>query len=175
MAEKLKIPVKTWGGARHGELKWKEPDFADVMRILHNPTYAGAYVYGQNEYDSFDRSPTNGKAKMHPRPIKEWPVCLQGVYPAYITWEQFVDNQRILRANWYRQESRGAPRKGKALLQGIVFCGRCGAKMHVYHYSTKEKRAPGMPVRLCLSPPRRHDVPIHERPWDRRSGRRAVP
>ena len=153
VAEKLKIPVKIWGGARHGQLKWKEPDFADVMRILHNPTYAGTYVYGQNEYDSFDRSPTNGKAKMHPRPIEEWPVCLHGVYPAYITWEQFLDNQRILRANWYRHESRGAPRKGKALLQGIVFCGHCGAKMHVYHYSTKEKRSPGY---LCVYAYQRH-------------------
>jgi len=151
--EKLKLPVKIWGGACHAQLKWKEPDFADLMRILHNPTYAGAYVYGQNEYDSFDRSPTNGKAKTHPRPIEEWPVCLQGVYPAYISWEQFVENQRVLRANWYRYESRGAPRKGKALLQGIVFCGRCGAKMHGFHYSTKEKRSPGY---ACVYAYQRH-------------------
>jgi hypothetical protein len=59
--EKLKIPGQIWGGPRHGQMIWKEPDFADLMRILYNPTYAGAYVYGQNAYDSFDRSPTNGK------------------------------------------------------------------------------------------------------------------
>lgn len=141
--EKLKIPGQIWGGPRHGQMIWKEPDFADLMRILHNPTYAGAYVYGQNAYDSFDRSPTNGKAKLHPRPIEEWTVCLQDVYPAYISWEQFVENRRLLRSNWYRYESCGAPRKGSALLQGIVYCGRCGAKMRGYHYSTKEKRAPG--------------------------------
>jgi len=141
--EKLKIPAQIWGGTRHGHLIWREPDFADLMRILHNPTYAGAYVYGQNEYDSFDRSPTNGKAKTHPKPIEEWTVCLQGVYPAYISWEQFVENRRILRSNWYRYESCGAPRKGSALLQGIVYCGHCGAKMRGYHYSTKEKRSPG--------------------------------
>jgi len=141
--EKLKIPAKMWGGPRHGEVTWKEPDLADVIRMLKNPTYTGAYVYGQYEYDSFDRSPTNGKAKVHVRPIEEWPVCLKDVYPAYITWEQFVENQRILRSNWYRHDSRGAPRKGKALLQGIVYCGRCGAKMSGFHYSTKEKRSPG--------------------------------
>ena len=141
--EKLQIPTKTWGGPRHGEVRWKEPDLAAVIRLLKNPTYAGAYVYGQYEYDSFDRSPTNGKAKVHVRPIEQWPICLKDVYPAYITWEQFVENQRILRANWYRHDSRGAPRKGKALLQGIVYCGRCGAKMTVFHYSTKEKRSPG--------------------------------
>lgn len=141
--EKLKIPSKTWGGPRHGEVTWKEPDFAALMRMLKNPIYAGAYVYGQYEYDSFDRSPTNGKAKVHIRPIEDWPVCLKDVYPAYITWDQFVETQRVLRANWYRHDSQGAPRKGKALLQGIVYCGRCGAKMTVYHYSSKEKRAPG--------------------------------
>lgn len=142
-AERLKIPAKAWGGPSHGSLIWKEPDFSDVVRILHNPTYAGAYVYGQKEYDSYDRSPTSGRAKVRPRPIEEWPVCLQGVYPAYITWDQFVDNQRVLRSNWYRAETRGAPRKGAALLQGIVFCGRCGARMTVLHYSSKEPRSPG--------------------------------
>lgn len=141
--EKLKVPTKIWGGPRHGKVTWKEPDLAAVIRMLKNPTYAGAYVYGQYEYDSFDRSPTNGKAKVHVRPMKDWPVCLKDVYPAYITWEQFVENQRTLRSNWYRHDSRGAPRKGKALLQGIVYCGRCGAKMAGFHYSTKEKRSPG--------------------------------
>ena len=63
-------------------------------------------------------------------------------FPAYISWEQFVANQHLLRANWYRADSRGAPRKGAALLQGIVFCGRCGRKMGIQHYATREKRAP---------------------------------
>ncbi len=141
--EKLKVPAKIWGGPRHGEIRWKEPDLSDLIRLLHNPTYAGAYVYGQCEYDAFDRSPTNGKAKTHPRPLEDWPVCLADIYPAYIPWEQFVENQRILRSNWYRQESRGAPRKGSALLQGIVYCGVCGARMSVLYYSTKEQRVPG--------------------------------
>ena len=85
------------------------------MRILHNPTYAGAYVYGKSEYDGFNRSPTNGKAKVHPRKLEEWPVRLRDVYLAYITWEQFVHNQKTLRANWYRHGSRRARRKGRAL------------------------------------------------------------
>jgi hypothetical protein len=28
------------------------------------------------------------------------------------------------------------------LLQGLVFCGRCGRKMGLQHYATREKRAP---------------------------------
>lgn len=141
--EKLQVPAKIWGGPRHGQVTWKEPDLSDVIRLLHNPTYAGTYVYGQKEYDSFDRSPTNGKARVHPRPLEDWTVCLHDTYPAYITWEQFVRNQEILCSNGYGFGKRGAARRGKALLQGIVFCGRCGARMTVLYYSTKEKRAPG--------------------------------
>jgi DNA invertase Pin-like site-specific DNA recombinase len=141
--EKLKVPAQIWGGPRHGQVTWKEPDLSDVIRLLHNPTYAGAYVYGQMEYDSFDRSPTNGKARVHPRRLEDWPVCLRDVYPAYITWEQFVQNQEVLRSNGYGFGKRGAARRGRALLQGIVHCGRCGARMSVLYYSTKEKRAPG--------------------------------
>jgi DNA invertase Pin-like site-specific DNA recombinase len=141
--EKLMIPTQAWGGPGHGELRWVMPTYGALMRILHNPAYAGAYVDGQKEYDGFDRSPTNGKAKTKARPLADWPVVVRDVYPAYLTWDEFVRNQRTMRDNWFRSESRGSARKGLALLQGIVRCGRCGARMSVFHYSTKEKRAPG--------------------------------
>ena len=141
--EGCRLPAQAWGGPGHGEVRWKVPTFGAVMRMLHNPAYAGAYVYGQKEYDSFDRSPTTGKAKTTARPLADWPVCVPDVYPAYITWDEFVRNQQTLRDNWFRAGTRGAPRRGQALLQGIVRCGRCGARMSVFYYSTKEKRAPG--------------------------------
>jgi DNA invertase Pin-like site-specific DNA recombinase len=141
--ENLQVPAKIWGGPRHGQVAWKKPGLFDVIRLLHNPTYAGAYVYGQMEYDSFDRYSTNGKAKVHPRRLEDWPVCLRDAHPAYISWEQFVKNQEVLRTNGYGFEKRGAPRRGRALLQGIVYCGRCGLRMTVLYYSTKEKRSPG--------------------------------
>ena len=122
---------------------WKVPTFGAIMRLLHNPAYAGAYVYGQKEYDSFDRSPATGKARTTARSLADWPVCVRDAYPAYITWDQFVSNQQTLRGNWFRSGTLGAPRRGQALLQGIARCGRCGARMSIFHYSTKEKRAPG--------------------------------
>src|SRR5512142_371300 len=82
--EKPQVPAKIWGGPRHGQVRWKEPDLSDLIRLLHNPTYAGAYVDGQGEYDPFDRAPTTGEARVHSRPMEEWPVCLRDAYPAYI-------------------------------------------------------------------------------------------
>ncbi|MFQ5668172.1 MAG: recombinase family protein [Candidatus Binatia bacterium] len=138
----LKIPIKVWGGPSHGRIVWKEATLSAIVRMLHNPTYAGAYVYGQFAYDPYDRYPTTGKAKPRLRGIEEWPICQQNAWPGYISWEQFLENQRVLRSNWYRSDRRGAPRRGAALLQGIAFCGQCGAKMGIQHYATKEKRAP---------------------------------
>src|SRR5262249_52812256 len=129
--EKLTVPAKVWGGPRHGMIRWKVPTLSDIMRLLHNPTYAGAYAYGQKAYDPFERSPTTGRAKTKSRAVADWPVCLRDVYPAYLSWDQFVRNQQALRDNWFRQGSRGAPRNGRALLQGIVHCGRCGERMAV--------------------------------------------
>ena len=79
------------------------------MRILHNPAYAGAYAYGQKEYDPYDRSPATGKAKTKARPVAEWPVCVRDVYPSYISWDQFVRNQELLRDNWFRSAAAAGP------------------------------------------------------------------
>ncbi len=138
----LTFPTKVWGGPRHGQIVWKPATFSAIVRTLRNPTYAGTYVYGQCEYDSFDRSPRTGKSRPHGRPPEDWPVCIHGAFPGYISWEQYLENRHLLRGNWYRHESRGAPRKGAALLQGIVYCSRCGSKMGIQHYAAKEKRNP---------------------------------
>lgn len=140
--EQLKLPVQIWGGPGHGAVRWKVATFGAIMRMLRTPAYAGASAYGQKEYDAYDRSPTTGKARTKVRPVTDWPVCIRDVYPAYLTWDQFVQNQQTLRDNWFRSGTGGAPRKGTALLQGIARCGRCGARRSMFYYSTKEKRAP---------------------------------
>jgi hypothetical protein len=63
-------------------------------------------------------------------------------HEAYLSWDEFRQNQRRLRQNWFRSMTRGAAREGTALLQGIAWCGRCGARMQVNSYSVKEGRKP---------------------------------
>jgi hypothetical protein len=55
------------------------------------------------------------------------------MYPDYIAWEEFLANQAQLRSNClnYQEELHGVPRKGQALLQGVVRCGYCGALLHL--------------------------------------------
>ena len=138
----LELPTRVTGKEAYGSLIWKEPTLSTVFRILHNPAYAGAYVYGRSEYFAERRSPKTGKASARLRNVAQWPVRITEHHPAYIGWEEFVKNQEQLRQNWGRNESRGVPREGRALLQGIVYCGVCGRKMSVQNRSVKESRSP---------------------------------
>src|SRR5262249_23490302 len=67
------------------------------------------------------------------QPLEAWTALHRDVYPAYITWEQYVANQQRLAANAssFAQRSSGAPRGGRALLAGLAVGGRCGHQMRV--------------------------------------------
>ena len=99
-------------------------------------------MYGRSEYFSERRSPKTGKASAHSRSVAQWPVKIPEHHPAYVRWEEFVKNQEQLRQNWGHDENRGVPREGRALLQGIVYCGICGRKMSVQNRAVKESRSP---------------------------------
>jgi len=138
----LELPTRVTAKEGYGSLVWKEPSLSAVIRILHNPAYAGAYVYGRREYCSERRSPKTGKASAHARSVAQWPVNITEHHPAYLSWEEFVKNQERLRQNWSHEGNRGAPREGSALLQGMVYCGVCGRKMSVQNRAAKDKRSP---------------------------------
>ncbi len=138
----LELPSRVTFKEGYGSLVWKPPTLSAVIRILHNPAYTGAYVYGRWEYSSERRSLKTGKASAHARSMAQWPVNIAEHHPAYLGWEEFVRNQERLRQNWSREGNRGAPREGRALLQGIVYCGVCGRTMSVQDRAAKENRSP---------------------------------
>lgn len=140
--EQLKLPVRVCGGPERGKLLWKAPSYGIVMRLLRNPAYAGVYVYGEWAYTGTDRNPKTGKSRPHYRAPEDWPVCIEDHHAGYISWETYLANRRRLRQNGFRAETQGAPREGTALLQGLVWCGRCGARMGVNTYSVREGRRP---------------------------------
>ncbi|WP_245472391.1 recombinase family protein [Rhizobium jaguaris] len=152
--ENLPLPMRPLRGPAPHEVVWREASNPRVLSILHNPGYAGAYVYGR-------RRQTGGRVRQdvyRPRttkvPIADWEVCLEAAHPGYIGWEQFMENQRRLENNINRYEAghSGVPRKGAALLQGIAVCGRCGRRMSL-RYSGP---AGNYPVYTCRAD-RGHD------------------
>ncbi len=41
------LPRRQHGGLHAGEVLWRKPTAAALIEILHNPAYAGAFVYGR--------------------------------------------------------------------------------------------------------------------------------
>ena len=124
-------PRRVVKGPRAGTLVFGELERSRVLGILHNPRYAGAYVFGRTRQRKVRSS---GQARYRRLPREEWKVFLPDAHPGYITWEQFEANQEALRASAHcigTDRRRSAPREGVALLQGLVICGRCGSRMTV--------------------------------------------
>ena len=126
----LLLPRRQVAGLQAGELLWKLPSVDAVYGILHNPAYAGAFAYGRTGANP-DRRP--GRSERIRLPIDQWATIHQDVYPAYISWEQFLENQHKLadNASDFDRRIRGVARDGEALLAGIAVCGRCGYKIRV--------------------------------------------
>ena len=123
------------------ELRWGPPRYTLVINVLHNPIYAGAYVYGRSETRM---ALIDGKVRRNQKRKlgqEKWKVCLKNQHPAYITWEEFMSNQQKLDENRSNRKSAprpGVAREGQALLQGLALCGRCGKRMAV-HYKKRDK------------------------------------
>jgi DNA invertase Pin-like site-specific DNA recombinase len=118
-------------------LVWQVPSQSFIRSILHNPCYAGAYVWGQRptELVFIDGKLVKRTSKLQ-RP-EDCRVFIPDHHERYIDWDTFQDNQRIMRSNANRtepDEAVGAVRAGKGLLVGLLRCGRCGRKMHVRYW-----------------------------------------
>ena len=131
----LQIPTRLWQRQRQGEVVWRRLRHARVLAILHNPFYAGAYVYGRTQTRPRPLPGEAPRIKGYTRQVQRdnWPTLLRDHHPGYISWAQFRRHQEQLADNRTldRAQHRGVVREGGALLQGIVGCGRCGRRMTV--------------------------------------------
>lgn len=145
---KLLMPRRIRGGAG---VSWKEPTKSSVSSMIRNPTYAGAYAYGKTRFVP-QKSASHKRYKQR-IDLDQWKVLIQDRHPSYITWEQFMSIQKILEGNMARYNSlnsAGAPREGAALLQGIVYCGRCGHQMTVQYRQGGQYRCNYLYQQRCL-------------------------
>jgi DNA invertase Pin-like site-specific DNA recombinase len=157
---KVRIPVRPGGGPNRGELEWRRPNRATLSNLLHHPAYAGAYRFGHRPTDprrKLPGRPNTGKRICRP---EDCLVLIRDRLPAYITWDRLQANQDRLAANRAKCDSPGAPRQGRSLLGGLLWCGRCGRRMVVrcsgpegrHRYScTCGSANYGEPLCQCLS------------------------
>jgi DNA invertase Pin-like site-specific DNA recombinase len=136
----LLFPQRLKKGPNKGELLWAELIHSRALYILHNPRYAGAFVYGRNR----TRIRPDGQTTYTKLPREQW-VLFQDVHPGYISWGQYEENLQRLRDNAYangQDRRKSPPREGPALLQGLVVCGVCGSRMTVRYHTRQTKLVP---------------------------------
>lgn len=130
----LRFPRRLRKAPNRGELVWGLLDHWRVLQILHNPRYAGAFVFGRRR--TYKRA--NGTTGHIQLPRDQWHALLLDVHPAYISWQEFEENQVRLQENTRTRgddRRKSPPREGPALLQGLAVCGICGRRMTPrYHY-----------------------------------------
>jgi hypothetical protein len=151
-----RFPLRAYGGAWAGQLRWGKLTHARVLGVLKNPCYAGAYVHGR--YTSRRRVDPDGAVHtgLLERPRREWPVLIHDHHDSYISWADYLSNEARLAANRTNTGAR-PPREGSALCQGIIACGSCGKPMRTnYHAGSRaayecSSRADRLTTATCRS------------------------
>lgn len=143
----LLLPNRHYDGRYHADHKLRPMTQAWARSMLHNPIYAGIYVYGQTRTDIqvISSETMETTSRRVPVPPEDWAVVIRENHEAYITEDRYRQNLERLRANRNRWESPGAINRGQALLQGLVRCGACGRSMLVKYPGRKRQ-----PVYYCV-------------------------
>ena len=130
--ERVDLPGQAYEQPQEGII-WRLPVYTTLLRMLTNPTYAGAYAYGKTEGRTRIVDGRACKTEGYRKPQSEWMVLIRDHHPGYICWEQFERNQAMIAANTH-MKSRMEPkagRGGRSLLAGLLRCRRCGRMLHV--------------------------------------------
>ena len=141
------------GGPPADDVFWARPSCASIYSILRNPAYAGAFAHGR--FAKARDGSANPDRRVR-KPMEEWVALHKDVYPAYISWEEYLANMERLKRNGHHVSANklGAPRKGPALLSGLAVCGCCGRRMATVYSGTTKQGA-----YLCNALRSAHGVP----------------
>jgi DNA invertase Pin-like site-specific DNA recombinase len=135
--ETIRLPAVSYGSEGR-RIEWKLPVYNTILHILTNPIYAGAYAFGRTG----SRVSIEGGRKKVVRGFrkerKDWEALIPNHHKGYVSWADYERNQRLIadNANGKNPMSRGALRRGEALLAGLLRCGHCGRKLHVAYSGT---------------------------------------
>lgn len=130
----LMVPTREICSDLASPIIWEAPHHNQIIKILKNPLYAGAYAYGKSD----NRKDSEGNTKTTIKPMETWSVLIKNHHQGYITWDEYLNNIEQMKKNDFMRKGEhaiGIARDGIALLQGIVFCGLCGRKMRTNYFT----------------------------------------
>ena len=138
----IRLGVRVREGPGKGQLVWRRPNRATLQNLVKHPLYAGAYVYGRRQLDRRRYQPEHPQSGRVVMASSDWHALLPDRCPAYLSWEQYEQNQARLAANRARAASVGAVRSGAAILAGLVVCARCGVRLGVHYQQSHGRPMP---------------------------------
>ncbi len=130
--EHIELPAAIYDEGRRSVV-WRLPTYTAVLKVLTNPVYAGAYVFGRTETRVRIEAGRKRVVRGHRREREQWQVLIHEHHEGYIDWPTYEHNQRVIADNTNMRGgmARGALRRGEALLAGLLRCAHCGRKLHV--------------------------------------------
>lgn len=134
--EGIRLPVNKSVGGRM-RIVWQQPTHAFIADVLHNPFYAGAYVYGRRPVETVLKDGHLVKRQGKYQRPQDSRVFIRDHHEGYIAWQTYEENLRKMRSNALgsqANESVVSVRSGQGLLAGVLRCGRCGRRLHVRYW-----------------------------------------
>src|SRR3979411_1184549 len=110
IAEQVHFPRPS-DGKKLVALEWTLIRYRNVISVLKNPFYAGAYAYGKSEKRIEIIDGRARKSYGHRRPLEDWEVLLKDHHEGYIDWGEFDRNQAQLASNAHGLV--GGPKSGR--------------------------------------------------------------
>jgi hypothetical protein len=119
----IQLPFRPVGGLQRGQLQWRRSCRETLRLVLLRPAYAGVFTWGWTMAD-----PKRPRARVRRQP-QDCPVFKPDNHDAYISWEQYENNQRRLKEEPKRGPRPGPGKTTTATLAGLIQCGHCGCRM----------------------------------------------
>ncbi|WP_424140462.1 recombinase family protein [Roseomonas chloroacetimidivorans] len=124
----LDLPARTSGGA----VVWRRPRYSSIGQLIANPAYGGAYAYGKTgvavRYDG-----AGARACCRRKASADWLALRPGAHEGYVEWERAEAIRQMVSRNVPAADVHGSPKRGSALLAGLLRCRRCGQKLTIQY------------------------------------------
>jgi len=136
ITHEVKLPTNKYDQGTY-RLNWKLPTPSFIANVLHNPLYAGAYVYGRRPVKVRMVNQQIVKSQQRFLPLSDAKVFIKDHHSEYISWQTYERIQRMIENNgtpFQADTEIVAVRQGQGLLTGLLRCGHCGRKLQIRYY-----------------------------------------
>jgi len=128
-----------------GRIEWEALTDGHLYRVLSNPNYTPDYTFRRSR--TVQRPAGTKHQELRPR--DEW-LVVPDHHEGYMTREEWDRVQSLLQKR--RSTRQPFPGKGAGLLQGLLFCGRCGRWMRTVYDGRPETNPSGRLARYRCAP-----------------------